>query len=52
LKGVWIFLGMIAFSVFFCGVMPFVLMPDAGVGMALPVVSVPGEKLWENFLGI
>ena len=52
MRGVYILLGMIAAGVFFCGVIPFVLMPGAGVGVALPVITVPGEVLWEDFLGI
>jgi F-type H+-transporting ATPase subunit a len=52
LKGVLILLGVIAVSVVFCGLVPFVLMPNAGIAVALPVIMVPGEVLWEDFLGI
>lgn len=51
MKGVLIFIGIIAASVFFCGVVPFALLPGAGIGMGLPVISVPGEVLTDNFLG-
>ena len=41
-----------AFIAVMCGVVPFVLMPELGAGVALPVIMVPGEKLSENFLGL
>ncbi len=46
-----IFLGLIAVGVVFCGVVPFVVMPGMGYGMALPVITVPGETLTDSFLG-
>ncbi len=46
-----IFLGIIAVGVVFCGVVPFVVMPGMGYGMALPVITVPGETLTDSFLG-
>ena len=52
MKGVLILLGIIAFSVVMCGIVPFVLMPGAGVAVALPVIMVPGEVVWEDFLGV
>ncbi len=52
MKGVLILLGIIAFSVVFCGVIPFVVMPGAGVAVALPAIMVPGEVVWNDFLGI
>jgi len=52
LKGVLILLGIIAVSVVFCGIIPFVVMPGAGVAVALPVIMVPGEVVWEDFLGV
>lgn len=40
-------------AIVFCGWLPFVAMPGAGVGMALPVIEVPGEVVTENFfLGV
>ncbi|MCZ2097636.1 MAG: FoF1 ATP synthase subunit a [Chloroflexota bacterium] len=47
-----ILLGIIAVSVVMCGVVPFWLMPKLGVAVALPVIMVPGEVVWEDFLGI
>jgi len=47
-----ILLAIIAVSVIFCGVIPFVVMPSLDYAVALPVVSVPGEKLWTDFLGV
>ncbi len=52
MKGVLILLGFIAVSVIFCGIIPFVVMPGAGVAVALPVIMVPGEVVWKDFLGI
>jgi len=52
LKGVLILLGIIAVSIVFCGIIPFVIMPGAGVAVALPVIMVPGEVVWKDFLGI
>ncbi len=52
MKGVLILLGIIAFSVVACGIIPFMVMPGAGVAVALPVIMVPGEVVWEDFLGI
>ncbi len=52
MKGVLILLGTIAVAVVACGIIPFVLMPEAGVAVALPVIMVPGEVVWENFLGV
>lgn len=52
MKGVLILLGIIAVAVVFCGVVPFWLMPEAGIAVALPVIMVPGEVVWEDFLGV
>lgn len=32
----------------FCGILPFVFLPSLGIGMALPVIQVPGEVLVEG----
>lgn len=52
MKGVLILLGIIAVSVIMCGVIPFWLMPELGIAVALPVIMVPGEVVWEDFLGV
>lgn len=52
MRGIAIFLVILAVSIIFCGVVPFMLMPNAGIAMALPVIAVPGEVLWEDFLGV
>lgn len=52
MKGVYILIGIIVVTVFFCGIVPFTILPGQGLGMALPVVSVPGEILSKDFLGI
>lgn len=52
MKGVLILLGIIAVSVVMCGVIPFWLMPELGIAVALPVIMVPGEVVWQDFLGV
>jgi F-type H+-transporting ATPase subunit a len=52
LRGILILIGIIALSVFFCGVVPFMIMRPLGAGVALPVITVPGEVVWEDFLGV
>jgi F-type H+-transporting ATPase subunit a len=52
LKGVLILIGIIVFSAIFCYWVPFVLMPGQGIAVALPVIMVPGEVVWEDFLGV
>ncbi len=52
MKGVLILIGIIVFSAIFCYWVPFVLMPGQGIAVALPVIMVPGEVVWEDFLGI
>jgi F0F1-type ATP synthase membrane subunit a len=52
LRGILIFVVILAVAAIFCGYLPFVLMPNQGIGMGLPVITVPGEKLTENFLGL
>ncbi len=51
MKGVLILLGIIAVSIVFCGIVPS-LMAGQGVAVALPVIMVPGETVWTDFLGI
>lgn len=52
-RGIIVFVVLLFVAVVFCGWLPFVAMPNAGVGMALPVIEVPGEVVTENFfLGI
>ncbi len=45
MRGLAIFLAIVGVGAVFCGLLPFVLLPDAGYGVALPVIYVPGEKL-------
>lgn len=49
-RGCLLFLGIVAVVVVVCGLIPFVAMPAAGVGMALPVIAVPGEVVTEGGL--
>jgi F0F1-type ATP synthase membrane subunit a len=51
LRGLLVLVGMIAFGAFFCLWLPFILLPGAGIGVALPVIYVPGEILIKDFLG-
>lgn len=44
-RGLVIF-GIILFvAVVFCGLLPFVILPGMGMGIALPIITVPGEVL-------
>ncbi len=53
IRGLIIFLVIIFVAVFFCAYIPFVAMPSAGVGIALPVITVPGEVVVEGgFFGV
>ena len=52
MRGILIFVVILILAVIFCGYVPFVLMPGQGIGMGLPVITVPGETLTENFLGL
>jgi F0F1-type ATP synthase membrane subunit a len=52
LRGILIFVVILIVAAVFCGYLPFVLMPNQGIGMGLPVITVPGEKLTNNFLGL
>ena len=51
LRGLLVLVGMIAFGAIFCLWLPFILLPGAGIGVALPVIYVPGEILIKDFLG-
>lgn len=42
-RGALIFLGIVVGAAFFCFILPFIIMPNNGVAMALPVIQVPGE---------
>lgn len=42
-RGALIFLGIVIGAAFFCFILPFMILPGAGVAMALPVIQVPGE---------
>jgi len=47
----FITLGVILFvAIVFCGLIPFVWMPSNGIGVALPVITVPGEVVQADFL--
>lgn len=49
-RGCLIFAIMVVVGVVFCGLFPFVIMPSWGIGMALPVIAVPGEVVVEKGL--
>lgn len=52
MKGVLIFVGILIAAAIFCFWIPFSLLPSNGVAMALPVISVPGERLCEDCFGV
>ena len=49
-RGCLVLLGIVAFSVVMCGLFPFVILPGAGIAVALPLIEVPGEVVSENFI--
>ena len=49
-RGLVYFVSFLVFAAVFCGLVPFLLMPSIGVGVALPVIEVPGEVVQENLL--
>jgi F-type H+-transporting ATPase subunit a len=52
LKGVLIFIGIVIAGAIFCYWIPFKLLPANGVAMALPVITVPGERVCEDCFGV
>ena len=52
MKGVWIFVGAVIAAALFCWLVPFVVLPNAGIAMALPVITVPGETLCTDCFGV
>lgn len=52
MKGVLIFLGIVIAAAIFCYWIPFSLLPSNGIAMALPVITVPGERLCEECFGV
>jgi F0F1-type ATP synthase membrane subunit a len=49
-RGLIVLAGIIVFSVVFCGLFPFFILPSLGVAVALPLIEVPGEVVSQNFL--
>lgn len=49
-RGLIVFGVIILVAVVACGLIPFVIMPSMGIGMALPVIEVPGEVVVKNGL--
>jgi len=47
-RGCLVLLGVIVVGVVFCGLLPFLILPGLGIGMALPVIQVPGEVVVDN----
>ncbi|GAB4569315.1 MAG: hypothetical protein Kow0077_01640 [Anaerolineae bacterium] len=50
-RGLLVLIGMLVFAGVFCFWVPFILLPGANIGVALPVIYVPGEILIKDFLG-
>jgi F-type H+-transporting ATPase subunit a len=44
-RGFIYFVVFLAVAIVFCGIVPFVVMPGAGIAPALPIIYVPGEPL-------
>ncbi len=44
-KGLTIFVVAVVAAIVFCFLVPHVLLPSLGIGMGLPVISVPGEQI-------
>jgi F0F1-type ATP synthase membrane subunit a len=49
-RGIIVFIILLVVAVVFCYWTPFIFLPGLGIGMALPVIQVPGEVVRENFL--
>ena len=49
-RGCLLFVAIVAVVVVVCGLIPFVILPSAGLAMALPVIAVPGEVVTEGGL--
>lgn len=49
-RGCLLFIAIVAVVVVVCGLIPFVILPSAGLAMALPVIAVPGEVVTEGGL--
>ncbi len=49
-RGLVIFAVMLVAGIIGCVLLPFVVMPGAGVAVALPIIEVPGEVLIPDFL--
>jgi F-type H+-transporting ATPase subunit a len=50
-RGVFILAGILVATAVFCLWIPFSVLPGAGIGVALPVIFVPGEILVRDFFG-
>jgi F0F1-type ATP synthase membrane subunit a len=50
IRGLVYFVGFLAFAGIFCGLMPFIVLPNNGLAAALPVIEVPGEVVVAEFL--
>lgn len=48
-RGAVIFVFIVAAVVVFCGILPFSLLPNNGAGVAIPVITVPGEPFLKGW---
>ena len=48
-RGAMLFAIIMAATIFFCGLLPFMILPNAEIAMALPVVQMPGEVFVEDW---
>ncbi len=49
MRGLMVFIGIVVVVGIFCGFIPFVLLPSLDMGMALPVIQLPGEILAKDW---
>lgn len=48
-RGALIFIIIVAAVIVFCGIVPFSLLPSSGQGVAIPVITVPGEPYQKDW---
>ncbi len=51
MRGLFVLIGLLVFAAVFCFWIPFIFLPNQGIGVALPVIFLPGEILVNDFLG-
>lgn len=49
-RGLLVLCGLILFGTVFCGLFPFVILPNLGLGAGLPAITLPAEVLVKNII--